>query len=351
MSKEDLGFGIIGCRMGLSHARGLKLCKGGKLVALCDNKEETLKNAMASMDKTEEDCYTDYKELLKREDIDVVVVATPDQLHAEHTIAALEAGKHVLCEKPMAMTTEECKNMIAASDRSGKKLMIGQVCRYAPGFITAKRFIDRGEIGELFFVESEYAHDYTHIPGIGNWRIDPVRLRHPALGGGCHAVDLLRWIAENPYEVCAFSNRKVLSHWPVNDCTVGIMKFPKDVIGKVFVSVGCKRAYTMRSVFYGTKGTLIADNTSNHITVFKEKLSDKDGIFEGVSDQTMGIQYPVSINNHNTAAELGEFIDCILRDKSVKTDGREGACTVAACLALVESAAANGKNVTVSYDF
>ncbi|NMB96822.1 MAG: Gfo/Idh/MocA family oxidoreductase [Clostridiaceae bacterium] len=351
MAKKELGFGIIGCRMGMSHARGLRACKGGKLVALCDKKKDILKTAMENMNLNEDDCYTDYKDLLKREDIDVVVVATPDQLHPEHTIAALEAGKHVLCEKPMAMTVEECKEMMAVSIKTEKKLMIGQICRYTPGFMAAKRLIDRGEIGDLFFVESEYAHDYSHISGVDNWRIDPVRLRHPALGGGCHAVDLLRWIVGDPYEVCAFSNKKVLTDWPVDDCTIGMMKFPNNVIGKVFVSVGCKRDYTMRSVFYGTKGTIITDNTSNFMTVFKEKIADKDRVFEGVSDQGIGIKYPVAINNHNTIGELSEFIDIILNDKPVKTDAKEGTSTVAVCLALVESAAAYGKNVKLSYDF
>ena len=107
----------------------------------------------------------------------------------------------------------------------------------------------------------------------------------------------------------------------------------------------------MRSVFYGTKGTIITDNTSNFMTVFKEKIADKDRVFEGVSDQGIGIKYPVAINNHNTIGELSEFIDIILNDKPVKTDAKEGTSTVAVCLALVESAAAYGKNVKLSYDF
>ncbi len=351
MNKKELGFGIIGCKMGMSHAAGLKICKGGRFVAICDKKEDTLYNAMERTGLSKDNCYIDYRDLIKRNDIDVVVVATPDQLHPEHTIAALEAGKHVLCEKPMAISVEECKQMITARERTGKKLMIGQIGRYTPGFITAKKLVEQGEIGDLFFVESEYAHDYSNIPGVDNWRVDPVKLRHPALGGGCHAVDLLRWIAGNPYEVCAFSNKKVLKDWPVDDCTIGIMKFPDNIIGKVFVSVGCKRDYTMRSVFYGTKGTIIADNTSNFITVFKDKIADKERLFNGVSDQVIGMKYPVSINNHNTTGELSEFIDIILNDKPVKTDGKEGASTVVVCLALVESSVTNGRNIKISYDF
>lgn len=351
MFKKNLGFAIAGMRMGLSHAKGLEASPGGKLVAMCDIREDILKNAVDQTGLDQRDTYSDFNKMLERDDVDVVIIATPDQIHPEQTISALEAGKHVLCEKPMALTVDECRQMIDASQRTGKKLMIGQVGRYTPGFIKAKQLINEGHIGELFFVESEYAHDYTHISGIGNWRLDPVRLRHPVLGGGCHAVDLLRWIAGDPEKVNAFANRKVLKDWPVDDCTIGIMKFPDNVMGKVFVSVGCKRQYTMRSVFYGTKGTIIADNTSNYITLFKENLTDKESVFEGLSDQNIGVRIPVSINNHNTTGEIREFIDIIQNDKEVNTDGKEGAKTVSVCLALVESAADEGETVIPDYNF
>lgn len=350
MSKK-LKFGIIGCRMGLSHALGLRACNGGELVAICDTNEEILAGAEDTLGLAKEDSYIDYRDLLKRDDIDVIIVASPDSLHLEHTVKSLEAGKHVLCEKPMAMTLGECREMIDTSERTGKKLMVGQICRYAPGFMKAKELIDEGEIGELFFVESEYAHDYSLSPGVDNWRKDPKRLREPALGGGCHAVDLLRWIAGDPYEVSAYSNRKVLKDWPVDDCTIGIMKFPKEVLGKVMVSIGCKRNYTMRSVFYGTQGTIIADNQSNFITVYREQIGQDERLFNGVRDQVLGIQHPVSINHHNTTGEINEFIDIILNDRPVNTDGVQGASTVQVCLAMIESAANGGQNIAIEYDF
>jgi predicted dehydrogenase len=250
----------------------------------------------------------------------------------------------------MALTLEECNSMIEASVRTGKKLMIGQICRYTPGFMLAKGMIVKGEIGELFFVESEYAHDYANITGVGNWRLDPVRLRHPFLGGGCHAVDLLRWIAGNPYEVAAYSSRKMLKNWPMDDCLISIMKFPGDVLGKVFMSAGCKRNYTMRSAFYGSKGTIIVDNTSPYLTLYKQKLFERDRMFEKVEDQAIALTYPVSIDNHNTAGEINELVDIILHDKPVVTDGIQGASTVAVCLAAIDSAAA-GCPVEIKYDF
>jgi len=335
---DKVRYGIIGCRMGRSHMAGLRENKLAELVAICDIDTEVLEQCKAEYPDAR--TYTDYKEMLKCDDIDAVAVVVPDQIHREISIAALDAGKHVLCEKPLALTREDCKAIIDAANKSDKKFMIGQVSRFAPGFAKAKKMIEDGEIGELFFVESEYAHDYSKIPGRGNnWRLDP--LRHGFLGGGCHAVDLVRWIAGNPTEVAAFANKKMLTTWPTDDCTIAIMKFPNNVIGKVFVSTGCKRNYTMRSVFYGSKGTIIVDNKTPHMEVFK---TEADCGF------TVPVLYPVSLKDHNTQGELECFTDCILNDKEVEMSAYEGACTVAAALAAVESSK-TGEIVTVDYNF
>lgn len=224
--------------------------------------------------------------------------------------------------------------------------MIGQICRYTDSFVKAKKLVEDGEIGELFFVESEYAHDYSKIGGVGGWRVTPER--HPIIGGGCHAVDLLRWIAGNPTEVTAYANNKVLTDWPIMDCTVGLLKFPNNVIGKVMTSVGCKRNYTMRTVLYGTQGTIVVDNTSNTLSVFKESFRGEDSYCDA-SQQTVEMKIPVRVNNHNTAAEIGDFCRCILEGTPVPTDGIEGAATISACLAIVESAK-TGERVSINYE-
>jgi predicted dehydrogenase len=218
------------------------------------------------------DYYLDYKELLKREDLDAITIATPDQIHREIAVAAMAAGKHVLCEKPLALTVEDCKAMVAASKEYGKKLMVGQICRLAPSFVLAKELVDRGEIGEIFFMESEYAHDYAKKVG-PNWRFDPKSPRHPVTGGACHAMDLMRWIVGDPTEVFAYANKKMLAACPTDDCVIAVMKFPNEVIGKMFTSIGCKRRYTMRTCIYGSKGTIIVDNTSADLSLFKSEIA------------------------------------------------------------------------------
>lgn len=321
---ETLGAGVIGLRMGATHAAAYADIEGVELRAVCDTSEETARRIAADHDC---EAFTDYRDLLARDDIDVVSVATPDQLHAEHCIAALQAGKHVLCEKPLALTMEDVRTIVAAADASDRKFMVGQVCRYTPGFTLAKKLIDDGAIGELFFVESEYAHAYDNIPGAGGWRKHPQR--HPLIGGGCHAVDLLRWIAGDVEEAFAYSNHRVLTDWPVDDCTIASFKFENGVLGKVLCSIGCRRPYTMRSVFYGDRGTIISDNTSPSIQIFTNRYQELGGF----------ATLPVNLASHNVRAEINELLDIIRNDRPVKMDVREGAKTVATCIAAVQSAA------------
>jgi len=331
---KKLKVGVIACsEMARRHMEAARDNEHTQLAMVCDVDEEKLKEAAFDF-KVPKTC-TDYREMLADPEIDIVVICTPDQTHKEMTLAALEAKKHVLCEKPMALKMDECREMIAASRKAETKMMVGQVSRYQKSFAEAKKLIDRGEIGELFYVESEYAHDYSKI---GNgWRLDP--LRHGFLGGGCHAVDLLRWIAGDPEEIMAYSNHKMLKDWPTDDCTIAIMKFPNDVLGKVFVSTGCKRAYTMRSVFYGSKGTIIADTESPFMTIYKVGYKEECSIFDDVKGyaHSIPISYPVKGKDHNTQGELEEFVDCIINNKPVKTTAVEGAKTVLVALAAVES--------------
>ena len=332
---EKLRAGVIGLMMGNGHCIGYRDNPDCELVAICDPDQETLEKRQAEY--RVKLATADWREIVESPDIDIVSVASPDYFHAEQCIAALRHGKHVMCEKPMTLSVAEAKAIISEVEKGKAKFMIGQVCRYAPGFVMAKKLIGDGMIGDLYFVESEYAHDYGVVPGVGNWRVDA--RREPMIGGGCHAVDLLRWIAGDAITVCAFANHKCLTSWPVNDCTVAIFQFPDDVIGKVMCSIGCTRPYTMRSVFYGTQGTIICDNTSSEIRICSKKL---------MTDKLDWAAIPVNIANHNVTAEIKEFVDCIVNGKPVLTDVYEGAKTVATAMAAVESAKRGGQPVKVA---
>ena len=326
--KNKLNIAVIGCSgMAKQHMRGVIAKEGACLYAICDTAEERLAECREEFSVTI--ATTDWRELVNDPELDAVVIVTPDKLHTEMTVAFLRAGKDVLCEKPMALTVAECEEMMRAEKETGKSLMIGQVCRCTPAFAQAKELIDSGRIGELFFVESEYAHDYSRIGGVGNWRITPER--EGFIGGGCHAVDLLRWIAGNPSEVTAYSNHKCLTSWPVDDATIAIYKFPNGVVGKVFASIGCKRGYTMRSAFYGTRGTIICDNTSPTMQLFENADPDSD------NDFVTPKELEVNINNHNVSEEIRIFIDALQSGGEMPISSYEGASTIAVAAATVES--------------
>lgn len=334
-------FAVIGTAgIGRNHMEGIHRVERAQLTAVCDIDEAAARAAAETwgLDRY----YTDFREMLAAGGFDCVIVCTPDQVHVEQAVGALKAGYHVLCEKPLALTLEECGQIVDAAKASDRCFMVGQVCRKTPGFILAKQLVDAGEIGELFYVESEYAHDYSIVPR-GEWRKDRVHLRQPVVGGGCHAMDLLRWIAGDPTEVFAYANHKVLTDWPVDDCTISVLKYPNGVIGKVLTSIGCKRNYTMRTVLYGDKGTIITDNTSAELTLYKPSVEAASG--KVTYKPTL---LPIAINSHNMASEIDDMCGAILGEHPVETDAIEGANTVAVCLAAVQSAA-EGRPVAPSY--
>jgi UDP-N-acetylglucosamine 3-dehydrogenase len=328
-----LGFGVVGLGVGASHANCVLNNPRAKLIGICDVDSATfnhkkLKYAEIPL-KT-----TNFNEIINCNEIDVVLIATPDHVHMTQAIQALEREKHVFCEKPLALTLHDCKEIVEASKQSQKTFFVGQVCRYAPGFMKAKEIFDEGLIGDLFFVESEYAHDYSYMPK-DHWRFSPEIMRYPFIGGACHAVDLLRWFAGDPIEVSAYGNQKCFTDWPpVMDATIAIYKFPNNVIGKAFCSVGCKRPYTMRTVLYGTQGTIECDNRNACIKVFSTKW-----LPTGYGTNNSGFwEIPVDVASHNFTKELDDFIDIILSGRENKLDALEGSKTVSVCVATVESA-------------
>ena len=323
--------------IGNSHARSVIANNQTELVMLCEINEEWAKDRSALYGVP---YCTDYHDLLGRDDIDIAIVCVPDHLHAQVVSDFLHAGKHVLCEKPLALTKEDCQKILDADRETEPKLMVGQVCRKTPSFVKAKQIVDEGVIGDITYIESEYAHNYSIMPI--HWRNSYEVPRHPFTGGACHSVDLLRWFCGNPTEVFAYGNHKLLGpeYGPCDDTMCALMKFPGDVVGRVFVSIGCMSPGTgIRTLIYGTKGTIVMANNERFVTLYLKDFGfEKSDKILGTSQlYKNGIQIPVSLGSHNTAAELSDFIDILTNDKSVSITAREGADTVAVCVAAVEA--------------
>ena len=343
MKLDKLVVGVVGLGMGALHLKGA-IDYGAEIGMICDVDKARLSKVGNENNIPKERQTTDFYDVVNNKNINAVIIATPDAQHRCQVEECLKAGKHVLCEKPLALTREDISAMVAAEREHPEcKLMIGQICRFTPSFIKAKEYIDNGDIGEIYFIESEYAHDYMHMfeENPKNWRADPIR--NGVVGGGCHAVDLIRWLCgKDPYEVYAYGTHKLLPEVSYDDANLAIMKLPGDIMAKVFVSTGCKRDYTMRTCVYGTKGTLIFDNTSDTMRVH---LADESG-----HGAEVGAYVPVKVNNHNAKEEFKAFADALICGSLIETPIIEGAKTVAVCLAIVESSR-SGRAVSPDYIF
>lgn len=212
MSK--LKIAVIGCG-GIANGKHLPSLKKQaarcELVAFCDLVEERAKQAAKDYGTPDAKVYTDYKKLLAEVKTDVVHVCTPNRSHAEISIAALEAGNHVMCEKPMAKTAADARAMLEAAKRTGKKLTIGYQNRHLPENVILKRACENGDLGEIYFAKA-HALRRRAVPTWGVFLNEYEQGGGPLIDIGTHALDLTLYMMDN-YE-------------------------PKSVMGQVFKKLG-----------------------------------------------------------------------------------------------------------------
>lgn len=195
---RNVKVGIIGCG-GIAngkHMPSLSKLKTVELVAFCDVFVERAVKAAAEYGVENAKVYDNYQELLKDESIEVVHVLTPNDSHAEISVAALDAGKHVMCEKPMAKTSEEARLMVDAAIRSGKKLTIGYNNRFRPDSQHLHKVCERGDLGEVYYAKA-HAIRRRAVPTWGVFLDEEKQGGGPLIDIGTHALDLTLWMMNN----------------------------------------------------------------------------------------------------------------------------------------------------------
>ena len=198
MTSDIVRVGIIGCG-GIAngkHMPALSKLKNVKMVAFCDIIE---KKALAAREKFgTPDCavYTDYKKLLEDKSIDVVHVLTPNRSHSFITVDALEAGKHVMCEKPMAINSAEAQKMLDAAKRTGKKLTIGYQSRHRTDSLFLKGEVEAGTFGDIYYAKAT-AIRRRAVPTWGVFLNEYEQGGGPLIDIGTHALDLTLWTLDN----------------------------------------------------------------------------------------------------------------------------------------------------------
>lgn len=193
-----LKVGIIGCG-GIAngkHMPSIKAVNRVDMVAFCDLIEERAQKAAKEYGTPDAKVYTDYKELLKDESIDIIHVCTPNRSHAQISIDALNAGKHVMCEKPMAKTAADARRMVEAAKASGKKLTIGYQHRHKPASQYVKSCIERGDLGEIYYAKA-YAIRRRGTPNWGVFLNEYEQGGGPLIDIGTHSLDVTLYLMNN----------------------------------------------------------------------------------------------------------------------------------------------------------
>ena len=322
---DKVRVGIIGAgHNGLSWCGNYETSAKTELVAICDRDAERL--AAATERFPGADGYSDYR-ILERGDIDAISVHTSDHLHAEPFVKALEAGKHVFVEKPMANSIEDLKLMLqAASAAPHLKTMVGQVLRFNPHFAMLKKLVADGHLGEIFYMEADYIHDLRYQQYMEQWKLDQ---EIPIVGGGVHELDLLRWYCGDIVSVQAAQHHIAYQEMEAPTTQVALFTFANGAIGKVtalYGSIGA-RPLLANMTIYGTKGTV-----------------RRDGLALDGMEQLL--ELPYDYEGHPYSPQIEHFADCILNDKDVLVPAEEGAKSAQACL-LAYEAATTGETIEV----
>ena len=322
-----LGVGIIGC--GWVAEEYIKAFQN-------DARSEVRALVGRSMDGPERcraeyglDCpvFSDHTAMLGQDNIDIVVVSTPHDQHTEYVVAAAEAGKHIVIEKPVALTMEEVRRQQEAVSKAGVKTVISFVLRWNPLLQTIDHLIEEDTFGNVFMVEVDYFHRIWCGPE--RWLGSKKQGGSSMLAAGCHAVDALRWFARSePVEVTAYS---VKTENPLEypGTNTAVVKFADGKIGRTTSCFDAEMPYVFNIGVYGTEGSMKNDK------LYAPKR------FPG---QTAFTKIPCilpdsgDVAHHPFQGEATHLLDCIEHGTRPLPDLEDAAKTMAVCIAADRSA-------------
>jgi UDP-N-acetyl-2-amino-2-deoxyglucuronate dehydrogenase len=322
---KKIRFAIIGCgRIAQRHATQIR--NKGELVAVCDIVKEKA-NELAARYGVRAWYHVD--DLLKAEkEIDVVSVCTPNGLHAEHSVKALKAGFHVLCEKPMALHVSDCEQMIKAAEDAGKRLFIIKQNRYNPPVVAVKKALDEGRLGQLYSVQLNCfwnrGIDYYTNSWKGTMKLDGGTL----FTQFSHFVDLLYWMLGDIKQVQSrmsnYAHRNVIEF---EDTGVVMLEFKSGVIGTINYTVNSFEKNMEGSLtIFGEKGTVkIGGQYLNELEYQRIRDYNIDNLPAGNIANQYGT-YEGSMSNHDKVYD--NLIEVLNNGAVMTTNAWEGLKTV-----------------------
>lgn len=315
---ERIRLGIIGCGgMAGTHAQGIAKCTNAvEITAICDIIWERARNTAAALDN---DPYvtTDYRTMVDL--VDAVLVILPHDLHYECGMFFAHHNKHILMEKPLCNTEEECLSLIETCEEKGVVLMCAYPVRFWPGILKLKEMVDSGEYGKIIQMSlwTEQLTTSRYDNWTGTARIGGGQL----FSHGCHYIDIMLWFLGNPV-MGAHIGTRVGTPWLLREGTSAVtILFENGAIGYhggTWGARGTRLGYDFQ--IQTEKGMIEYDRSGKEIRVYSQSLEHKPG--EDRSTQGVEVIWTEAETSKNTQFELLHFVDCIKTGKTPLTNGR-----------------------------
>lgn len=335
---KTVGVGLIGSGfVSEIHAESLKTVPGVEILAVASPTEEHVK-AFAQRHGVKH-AFTQYRDLLSMPEIDVVTCAVPNYLHRQVVVDAAEAGKHVICEKPLCMNLREADEMIEACRRAGVKLMYAEELCFTPKYVRAKQLVDEGALGQVYLVKQSEKHFGPHSAWF--WDVEK------SGGGvtmdmGCHAVEFFRWILGRPKAVSVYAQMGTYVHKDKtrgDDNALIIVEFENGAVGLAEESWAKRGGMDDRAEIYGSEGVTYADLLhGNALTTYSERGY---GYAVEKAPDTKGWTFTIYEEawNYGFPQEMAHFIACV-RDKERRPEvtGEDGRAVLEILFAAYASA-------------
>ena len=345
MKNGKIGFGLVGTGMaGEFHAKELGFVEGAELVAVCSRNEENASRFAETHGAPH--CYTDYRRLIENEDVNVVNVSVPTGLHAEVTVAASQAGKHVLVEKPLETDLAKADEMIRVCRANKTKLGVIFQMRFGDVAAKLKETIDSGRLGRIFL--SDAIDKSSRTPGYYNsaaWR-GTKKLE----GGGClmtqsiHIIDLLQYLM-GPVRSVVGKVATQVHDIEVEDTATALVNFDNGAMGVIESTTSVRPALKSRLEIHGENGSVVANAQYDKFLLWDIK-DDGDGVAVERNLTLGDIDDPWAYPQSRHRVQLQDMVDAIREDRDPILTGEDARASLAIVMAIYDSSR-EGKEISL----
>ncbi len=347
---RQLRVGVVGLGgAGRAHVRRLLSNPKADVVAVFDPDSQHLDQASKELGLARSvDMTNNWAAFLSNQALEAVSICSPDYAHAQQSIDCLSRGLHVRCEKPMSTSSEEALGILDVAASTRLKFMVHHQMRYVPAFCASKLSVDRGELGTLIAIEADYYHDMRQrASAFDNWRLDPVAFQRIVLGGGCHPIDLMQWLASDAVvEAFAYASHRAFTDYPDVDTVYSVLKFRSGMLGRMTMTIGCSRPQYNPLTVVGTEATLVnglmlkSGVATRVLHDPSECVTSLDRILWALLKRVGNpIHFPFNHYEHEFACRrlVDDFLDAAITDGTPPIPPFESMDTIRVCEAIIES--------------